>query len=284
MRIGLPDALGTAHLRFWAPYLGDLGAELVRPALSKLGAYATGQESLAGEPPQVQLALGQILEFGGVDAVILPRPDGLPGDPWGEDLAEVLPLRISSLPSLLSVPDGEGGAARVAAELGARLTHNPALVQRALERRRPLLRPARASMPPLRAPGQRTVAVLGPDALLEDPFLLGELPAQLEALGLYPVYGQTLPQDALLERALRVDAASPAERALTGAQSLLEGKAAVRGLIFALPARAPAWRAVAGRRLAGAHKPAVALDIAPERRDWTELHTFADGLLVGGRV
>lgn len=284
MRIGLPDALGTSHLRFWAPYLGDLGAELVRPSLPRAEAYALGQESLAGEPPQVQLALGQILELGDLDAVVLPQPEGLPGDPWGEDLAEVLPLRISSLPPLLSVPGGEAGAARVAAQLGARLTHNPALVQRALERRRPLLRPARVGLPPLRAPGQRTVAVLGPGALLEDPFLLGGLPAQLEALGLHPVYGGELPQDAVLERALRSGAASPAERALAGAQSLLEGKAAVRGLIFALPARSPAWRQVAGRRLVEAHKPALALEVAPERQDWTELQVFADGLLVGGRV
>ena len=289
MRIGLPGALGTAHLRFWEAYLGDLGAELVRPSWPAARAYALGQDSLADEPPPVQLVLGQLLELGaselgGVDAALLPQLAGLPSDPWGEDLGEVLARRISSLPSLLSVPGGGEGAARAAAELGARLTHNPALVQRALERRRPLLRASKSGMPELRAPSKRAVAVIGPDLLLGEPFLLGALPAQLEALGLHPIYSGDLPASALLERALRAGAASPAERALAGARSLLEGKAAVRGLIFAVPARSPAWRSAAQRRLAGAYKPAMVLEVAPERQDWTDLHAFADGLLVGGRV
>lgn len=281
MNVGLLDTLGTRYLRFWAPYLNDLGVEVLAPKASKADAYALGRESLAHEPPHVQLALGRILHLDRADLVLLPQTTGVEGDPWGEAFAEVLARRVSSLPALQAVPESGSAAGALAAEIGARLTHNGGLVRRALDRYRPLLTPARASLPELSAASKRTVALIGPEVLLNEPYLLGELPAQLEGQGLHVVPSSDVPRATVAERGLRSGAGTPGERELAGALSALEGKSAVRGLVFAVPARASAWLKLARRLADSARKPSLVLEVAPETTDWPELDAFARRVSVG---
>lgn len=282
MKVGLLDTLGARYLRFWEPYLQDLGVELARPTLPKAEAYALGRESLAGEPPHIQLALGRILELGRMDAVLVPQPDAITGEPWSEAFAEILPRRVSSLPPLVSVP--AAGDAALATELGTRLTHNPGVVRRALDRARPRLNAPRESMPGLTVASRHTIAVIGPEEVLAEPFVLGALPAELDQGGVHPVYSSELPRDLVLDRGLRSGAASPGERLLAGAQQALEGKSAVRGLLFVVPTSSNATRLVAQRLATRAHKPALVLEVSPERDDWTELHAFLDRAATGVRA
>ncbi|AFZ66668.1 hypothetical protein [Deinococcus peraridilitoris] len=281
MNVGLLDTLGSRYRRFWEPYLNDLGVGVVQGSMPKSEAYALGQESLAGEPPHVQLALGRILELGQADLIVLPQLEGIEGDPWGEAFVDVLSQRVSSLPNLLSVPESGQAAAGAAAELGTHLIHNPGVVRRALDRHRPLLTPAREAAPELSAASKRSVAVIGPDVLLSEPFLLGELPARLAASGLHAVYSSEMPRATVLERGLRSGAGTPGLRALAGAQLALEGKSAVRGLVFVVPARSRVWRQAAERLAAGARKPALVLEVAPEMSDFAALDAFAQRVTLG---
>lgn len=280
MKVGLLDTLGSRYLRFWEPYLRDLNVQVTRPTLPKHEAYALGRASLADEPPHVQLALGRILELAEADAILVPHLNGIEGDPWGDAFTDVLSRRVSSLPALVTAPETGEAAARAAAEVGARLTHNPGLVRRALDRNRPMLTPPRASMPSLTAAGKHTVALIGPEALLAEPYLLGDLMLVL-GQAVHVVPSGSLPRDAVLERGLRAGAGTPGERELAGAQGVLEGKSAVRGLVFAVPARSGAYRRVAERLATKAHKPAIVVDIEPDRTDWAELRGFIDRVTLG---
>lgn len=281
VKVGLLDTLGSRHLRFWEPYLQDLGVEVLRPTLPKDEAYRLGQDSLGGEPPYVQLALGRILELERADIVLLPQLDTVAGDPWSEAFVDVLRSRVSSLPTLTVVPAGGDAAATAATELGARLTHNPGMIGRALDRHRPRLTPPRESMPALTAASRHTFAVIGPDVLLAEPFLTGHLTTRLDEAGVHAVYGTDVPRDVLLERGLRSGAATPGERALAGAQLALEGKSAVRGLLFVVPARSDVYRRLADRLAATARKPALVLDVAPEREDFADLDAFVSRTVTG---
>ena len=289
MKVGLLDVLGTRSLRYWRTFLDELGTELVTPELPAEDAYVLGRQSLADAPAQVQLVLGRLLELGPVDAALLPQARAVAQDAWGEALSELLPRRISGLPRLIAVPDGGEKMAEVALQLGQQLTHNPGQVRSALGQVRPLLTPAREHMPPLSAPSKPTVAVIGPDHLLRDPFLSAPLRRQLEALGLHPVYASDLPRQQLGERAQRAPQLfgkplALGEADLFAAQSLLEGKGAVRGLIYAAAVRDAATLAALTRLLGRAHKPAVLLEIDPEVATLPELTAFAAQLGAGAAL
>lgn len=278
------DTLGSRYLRFWEPYLADLGVDVATPTLSKRDAYELGRASLPGEAPYVQLALGRILELSQaarVDAVLLPERTSVAGDPWGAAFADVLARRLSSLPALLSVPASGDAAASTATELGVRLTGNPGLVRRALDRRRPLLTPARETMPNLGVASRHTLALVGPEDLLGEPFLLGTLPAELEALSVHAVLSAQVPRDLVAERGLRAGGATPAEREFAGAFQILEGKGPVRGSILAVPASSVAHRTFAEKLAKTAHKPALVLDVSPDRDDWNEVRAFVNRVLLG---
>lgn len=286
VKVGLLDTLGTRHLRYWGAFLQELGVELLRPQLPMPESYALGRQSLPGEPPQVQLALGRLLELDRADLVVAPKLPGLAGDPWSEAFGEVLSRRISSLPALVLVPPDGPEVASAATELGQRLIHNPGKVRLALERVKPLQRSGRAAMPALSAPARRTVAVIGPEALLADAYLSAPLRARLEDLGLHAVYSTDLPRDQLERYAARSGAASEAERELAGALAWLGGKADVRGALLAVPARDGPARALGARLLAGAQKsgarkPALLLELAPEIEGWPELPGFVDRVTLG---
>lgn len=278
------DTLGSRYLRFWEPYLADLGVDVARPTLPKRDAYELGRESLPGEAPPVQLALGRILELSQAsraDAVLMPERTSVAGDPWGAAFADVLSRRVSSLPALLPVPASGDAAASAATELGVRLTGNPGLVRRALDRRRPLLTPPRETMPNLTAASRHTLAVIGPEDLLGEPFLLGTLPAELEALSIHAVFSTQVPRDILAERGLRAGGATPAEREFVGAFQTLEGKGPVRGSILAVPTSAAAYRTFAEKVAKTAHKPVLVLDVSPDRDDWSEVRAFVNRVALG---
>lgn len=283
MKVGLLDTLGARHGRYWAAFLKELGVEVLTPALPAAQALALGQESLPDAPVQVQLVLGRVLELGRVDTVLLPQTRPVANDAWGEALTELLPRRLSGLPTLTALPDGGPEMTAAATDLGQRLTGNPGRVRLALERVKPLAVEKREDMPLLSRGSRVTVAVVGPRALLGDPDLSGGLKAALDDLGLHGVYSPELPAAQVAQRGERIErATAPAgEKELFGALKLLEGKSAVRGVVFASPARDAAHRTALDRLSAKTHKPALVLDVDAGQTGWPELEAFRDRVTLG---
>ncbi|MHA0035598.1 hypothetical protein [Deinococcus sp. PESE-13] len=295
MKVGLLNSPAAPLTPYWAAYLKELGVPTQTPALGDAEALALGAQSLPGESPVVQLALGRILALDRVDAALLPEWPAVAGDAWGEALSELLPRRISGLPTLLPVPErtGELDALEAqAAALGLRLSQNPGGVRLALERVRLLAQPARTDLPALSRASRTTVAVIGPRPLLQEPVLAAGLRPALEALDFYPVFSYEVPHADALRRAERMEQAHkvPAgERELFGAASLLAGKGAVTGLVFVAPARDGATQAALQRIADKLHKPALHLTLGTPGADgpqdaWPELDAFAERLASGGRV
>ncbi|WP_135229203.1 hypothetical protein [Deinococcus fonticola] len=279
MKVGLLNS-GAARLgAYWAAFLRELEVEVVPGAITDAEALEIGGQSLPGESPVVQLALGRILALGRVDVVLVPQWPAVSGDAWNEAFTDLLPRRISGLPTLIPVPDAGEQVEAVATEVGLRLTRNAGLVRRALERARILLNRNKGEMPALNRASQVTVAVIGPRALLGEDVLSGGLRQALEGLGLHAVYGPELPLAETLQRAERLENAAklPAgERELFGSASLLAGKSAVKGLIFALPLHDGATRAALTRIAGKMHKPTLLLDVAGGQADFPELEAFRD--------
>lgn len=283
MRVGLLNSPASRLRAYWAAYLKELDVEAVTPAVNDAEALALGQQSLPGEPPTVQLALGRILGLDAVDAVLVPQWPAVSGDAWGEALTELLPRRISGLPTLIAVPDGyspspgtdlEGAAA----EVGLRVSHNGGAVRGALAKVRPLAAEPRVSIPALGRAGLATVAVIGPRTLLAEDALSGGLRPALEASGLYPVFSTELPPGDVLRRAERMENAAripEGERELFGAASLLSGKSAVRGVVLAAPANDGAAAAALGRIAARMHLPTLRLDLQAGQTGFDGLEAFA---------
>lgn len=286
MKVGLLDSRAARLHGYWAAYLKELGVEVVTPSLPDAEALALGQNTLPGEALPVQLALGRILALDGVDAVLLPQWAPVQNDAWSEALGELLARRISGLPALILVPDGGEGLESAAAEVGLRVSQNAGRVRRALERARIQASAARQELPPLSVASRVTVGVIGPRTLLAEEVLAGELRRAVSALGLHAVYSPELPLTDVLKRAERMEKAETApagERELFGAASLLSGKGAVRGLIFAAPARDGAARAALERLAARQHKPTLLLtvDAGAQPGAWPELDAFRDRVTLG---
>ena len=95
------------------------------------------------------------------------------------------------------------------------------------------------------------------------------------------MYASDLPRVQVAERAQRgVDAGTlgqpmpEGERDLLGAQGLLSGKGAVRGLLYVAAARdAAAWASL-GRLMTQVHKPRLRIEIDPTGGDLPELADF----------
>lgn len=279
MKVGLLNS-GAARLgAYWASFLRELEVEVETAAITDAEALEIGAQSLPGESPVVQLALGRILALGRVDAVLVPQWSAVSGDAWNEAFTELLPRRISGLPTLIAVPDGGDHVEEVVTEVGLRLTRNAGVVRRALERARLGLGRVRADAPALSRASRVTVAVIGPRALLDEDVLSGGLRGALESLGLHAVYGPDLPVNETLQRAERMENAAkvPAgERELFGSASLLAGKSAVKGLVFAVPRHDGATRAALTRIAGKMHKPTLLLDVAGGQADFPELEAFRD--------
>lgn len=278
MRVGLLNSPASRLRAYWAAYLKELDVQTVTPALSDAEALALGQQSLPGEPTTVQLALGRILALDAVDAVLVPQWSAVSGDAWSEALTELLPRRISGLPTLIAVADSGGPELEGhAAEVGLRVSHNGGAVRGALAKVRPLAAEPRVSMPPLGRAGLATVAVIGPRVLLAEDALAGGLRPALEAAGLYPVFSPELPQGDVLRRAERMENAArvPAgERELFGAASLLSGKSAVRGVVLTAPAGDGATAAALDRIAARMHLPTLRLDLQAGPTQFDGLEAF----------
>ncbi|ADV66224.1 hypothetical protein [Deinococcus maricopensis] len=282
MKVGLLDSFGARAVPYWEAFLRALELEVVRPALSAEEAYAIGRDSLPDEPPHVQLALGRVLELARTDAVVLPGFAGVHGDPWGEDFADVLTRRVSVLPPLVTTPAPGTDLAPVAADIGQRLTRNAGRVRLALDRAKLYAGTGRGAMPPLTAASRATVAVIGPDALLADPFLSGPLRARLQDLGLHGVFASDLPRDQVVARAARFEARSAGEAELQGALGLLEGKSPVRGVVFVAPARDAATRTYLKGLADRVRKPTLLLDLDPDDQGTlAPLDGFAGRVQVG---
>ena len=123
----------------------------------------------------------------------------------------------------------------------------------------------------LRVASRSTVAVLGPPALLTDPYLSGPLRDKLDALELHGVYGSDLPASQVWERAERFGDAPAGQRWLNGAQGLLEGKSAVRGVLYVYPERDVAWQQALGRMAKKVRLPSAVLGIEPDQQGWQPL-------------
>ena len=284
MRVGLLNSPASRLRAYWAAYLKELDVQTVAPALIDMEALALGQQSLPDEPTTVQLALGRILALDAVDAVLIPQWTAVSGDAWSEALTELLPRRISGLPTLIAVPDqyspSRGGPdlEAVAAEVGLRVSHNGGAVRGALAKVRPLAAEPRVSLPALGRAGLATVAVVGPRALLIEDVLSGGLRPALEAAGLYGVFSPDLPQGDVMRRAERMENAAKVptgERELFGAASLLSGKSAVRGVVLAAPAGDGATAAALDRIAAKMHLPTLRLDLQAQQTQFGGLEAFA---------
>ncbi|CAM3907977.1 hypothetical protein [Deinococcus frigens] len=279
MRVGLLDSPASRLRAYWAAYLRELDVQAVTPALIDAEALALGQQSLPDEPTTVQLALGRILALEAVDAVLIAQWPAVSGDAWSEALTDLLPRRISGLPTLIAVPDRGGPDLEgIAAEVGLRVSQNGGAVRGALAQVRPLAAEPRVSLPPLGRAGRATVAVIGPRVLLAEPELSGGLRPALEAAGLHGVFSPELPQGDVMRRAERMDNAArvPAgERELFGAASLLAGKSAVRGVVLAAPAHDGATAAALGRIAARMHLPTLRLDLKGGQAEFDGLEAFA---------
>ena len=271
MKVGLIGVSGARPLEFWEAFLRELGVEVALPTLPPHELYALGKESMPSEAAHLQYLLGRVLELQRSDLVLLPPLLPVAQDAWGEALADLLPRRISGLPSLQIIPDDGPAALSVAGELGQRLTHNPATVRLALDRARPLSQPRKEAMPRLSVASRPTVVVLGPPALLADPYLSGPLREQLNALELHGVYGSDLPASQVWERAERFGDAPAGQRWLNGAQGLLEGKSAVRGILYVYPERDVAWQRALSRMAKKARLPSAVQGIEPDQQGWQGL-------------
>ncbi|QFP77501.1 hypothetical protein [Deinococcus sp. AJ005] len=282
MRVGLLNSPASRLRAYWAAYLKELDVEAVTPALDDAEALALGQQSLPGEPTTVQLALGRILALEAVDAVLLPEWPAVSNDAWSEALTELLPRRISGLPTLIPVPDlGGPDLEGHAAEVGLRVSQNGSAVRGALTKVRLLAAEPRISMPPLGRAGLVTVAVIGPRTLLAEDVLSGSLRPALEAAGLHGVFSPELPHSDVMRRAERMhDAAKvPAgERELFGAASMLAGKSAVRGVLLVSPAHDGAAAAALDRIAAKMHLPTLRIDLNPGQTEFDGLEAFAEKL------
>lgn len=267
-------------MRYWNTFLEELGIELITPNLPAEDAFALGRQSLPDVPAQVQLVLGRILELGAVDLVVLPQSKAVSQDAWSSDLAELLPRRISGLPTLRAVPDGGSAMPDAALELGQQLIHNAGQVRLALSRVKLLAAPPRESMPPMSMASQQTVAVIGPDSLLRDPFFSAALRSQLAALQLHGVFSSDLPRQQVEERGQQLTnahgkALSGGERDLYGARQLLEGKGAVRGMVYVAAIRDAATHNTLSRLIETTRKPAVLLSLDPDAPELLQLAEFA---------
>ncbi len=271
MKVGLIGVSGARPLEFWEAFLRELGVEVAVPTLPPHELYALGKESMPSEAAHLQYLLGRVLELQRSDLVLLPPLLPVAQDAWGEALADLLPRRISGLPPLQLIPDDGPAALSVAGELGQRLTHNPATVRLALDRTRPLSQPPKEAMPRLSVASRPTVAVLGPPALLADPYLSGPLRQKLDALGLHGVYGSDLPASQVQQRAERFGDAPAGQRWLNGAQGLLEGKSAVQGVLYVYPERDVAWQRALVRMARKVRLPSAVQGIEPDQQGWQEL-------------
>lgn len=287
MKVGLLESRAARLSGYWAAYLRELGVELGAPGLGDDEALALGRESLPQEPVTVQLTLGRVLALGRVDAALIPQLPAVSGDAWNEAMTELLPRRISGLPTLIALPDlpaEPGEVERAAAEIGLRLAPGGGRVRLALDRAKPLAAGPRAETPPLTRASQVTVGVIGPRALLDEPALAGGLRAALDGLDLHAAYSSDLPLPELFKRAERMENAARAgggDRELFGAASLLAGKSAVRGLLFVAPARDGAAHAALARLAAKMHKPTLLLDLDAGQGGGPELRAFAERLQTG---
>jgi len=275
VKVGLIGVSGARPLEFWAAFLRELGVEVALSTLPPQELYALGQQSLPNEAAHLQYLLGRVLEVQRSDLILLPTWHPVELDAWGEALAELLPRRISGLPALQTVPDDGPAALSAAGELGQRLTHNPGLVRLALDRVRPRSKPQKEAMPLLSVASRPTVAVLGPPAVLADPFLSGPLREKLEALGLHGVFATDLPASQVQERAERFGDAPAGQRWLNGAQGLIEGKSAVGGLLYVYPERDVAWEQALGRMAKKARKPSAVQGVEPDQAGWKALEALA---------
>jgi hypothetical protein len=280
VKVGLVDLSGARPRLFWEAFLRELGVEVALPTLPPHELYALGRESLPNEAAHLQYLLGRVLALQRSDLLLLPELLPVAQDAWSEALGELLPRRISGLPTLQVTPSDPAALLSAAGELGQRLTHNPGQVRLALDRVRPLAQPLKETMPRLSVASRATVAVLGPPVLLDDLYLSGPLREQLEASGLHPVFGTDLPGAQLQERAERYGDAPAGQRWLNGAQGLLEGKSAVRGLLYVYPARDVAWQQALDKMAKKARLPTALLALDPEHTDWQPLETLR-GQLAG---
>lgn len=282
MKVGLLQRPGARYGRYWQAFLEELGLEVLAPQYSPAELYRAGRDTLPDAPASAQLALGHILAQPQLEALLLLESPAVPQDTWGQSLEELLPRRVSGLPPLIPIPDG-GDLSAAATEIGQRLTHNPALVRLALDKVRPLSQPKRAEMPILSRAGMQTLALIGLPSLLEDDFFMAELRAKLEELGLFAVYASQLPPEQAQQRGARGQDAmgrplEGAERELYGAQSVLEGKSAVRGLLYLAAARDAATQEALARLQSKAHKPSALLILDPDAPDFSALGDLAKQL------
>ena len=270
MRIGLLDTLAPKPMAFWKAFAAQLELELIEPTLSLEASLELGRQTLPDEATYVQLAVGRLLEMQeSADLCALPllepESERETSSPWLTDFASVYARRLSlPRPVNLTVYGTPEALEKNALTRGQEWTHSIGLVRKALDRTSPMLK-SRVREPDMERAGHATVAVLGLSALLEQPFLLGDLPEQLSEYKLFPVYSTALERSKTLEYSKRVNLnlALEAERNVAGAMAMLEGKAPLRGFVFAVAENDAGGHALAKRLEERARKPTLILTVSP---------------------
>lgn len=282
MKVALLTTPQARYADYWLAFLGALGLDVPRPLAPYDVWMSAGQASLPEEPILTQLALGEILSLGNqVDVVLVPQRLAVTNDAWAEHMAELLPQRISGLPTLIAVPDQAEELAMAAATIGMRLVHNRSTVARAMERVEKLGQvPRRSEWPMLQVAGKASVAVVGPRALVSHPDMGSNLIKALERAGVHPVPTHRLPLLEVNERGARHPnpKATLAERRLWAEARLAEGKGSISGLVLVAPARDVAMYEALRAVQAELYKPSLLLSADAGQEHWNEINNWADNL------
>lgn len=285
MKVGLIHGLSPKKMHFWESFIRDLDIPVQMSDLDAQTAFNLGVESLPNEPTYVQLAVGHIIGLlQSCDTIGVPQfepeSDSESNNPWLADFSGMLMRRLS-LGALVNLPVFEDITRMnsAALRLGHMWTHQPLLAKRSWERNQPLLKP-KTQTPPMERAGHRTVLVMGSSLLLEEPFLLGTLPEKLSDSKLLPLFSHQVPVSQTLEFYPRLDieATSTVDQIQIGAQAMLAGKSAIRGMVYLIAGDDGSALQLAKKLQRKARKPSLILPVHPETLDETALLQFANSL------
>jgi hypothetical protein len=286
VKIGLLKTLAPQTMIFWEHFIKELGLEVILPELSNLEAMELGAGSLPEEASFIQLMVGQALELVERSQVIAVPQLELDNDlqdnpqPWLIDPVGVLARRLSmgNVTALTVYGDAEE-IRKSAFAVGNKWTHSPAVVKRAWEKSAHLLKRPHV-VPQMILADQANVLVIAAPMLLEEGFLLANLPQVLQDTHLHPTYSHSLEHKVCLDfyPRTKLELSLDLERAQAGAQALLEGKAATKGILYVVAQGDAAGLMFARKLQRIARKPTLILPVHPDGFDTAALEQFASSV------
>ncbi len=230
MRVGVLNGwLSDRYLPFWKSYLQALEVEIVHPVEASVELPFPG-------PIRRLLAQVFSLKNQGVDFLLLPDAQlGLEAErersPWLVGLEATLEQLVPGLPPALVVPaELSPEVVGLAARIGQRLTQNPMLARRALERTKHQLSP---SFTAPRQSGSHPIGLVAQPMLLCDQAWLEPLRAGFGEQGLSLFLADRPPAELRQEGAhLELQLELPTDLETAGMHRYLSRLGRVRGLLY----------------------------------------------------